>query len=214
MFALVGAPELAQREITAAADTGLIDVVWMEHCPQLQPLRGQPAFARAQSTVEQRVVRRPRKKPTSRAVVGEFLPKVKAGGPVGVRTTAGTDKAPMSTPIERLLRTLVLNLVRDHQIPNAPVRTTLRVDANAAAIPITVSQLGSGTIVFATTPGCVPGQQCVLSIAIGQSARVDFPVRVAAEGPLFRASMVGAALVLRRRTSRNVRLEEALGVAA
>ena len=133
---------------------------------------------------------------------------------MGVRTTAGTDKAPMSPSIERLVRTLVCNLVRDHQIPNAPARTTLRVDANAAAIPITVNQIGSGTIVFSAVLPVVPPQCCVLSIAIGQSARVDFPVRITVEGTRFRASMVGAALVLRRRSCRNVRLEEALGVAA
>jgi hypothetical protein len=88
------------------------------------------------------------------------------------------------------------------------------VRGNAAAIPITISQVGSGTIVFAAALGFVPVRPCVLSIAIGQSARVDFPVQITAEGTLFRASMVGAALVLRRRSRRNVRLEEALGVAA
>ncbi len=116
----------------------------------------------------------------------------------------------MSPAIERLVRTLV----RGHQIPNAPARATLRVDANAAAIPITVRQVGSGTIVFAAARRFDPGSRCVLSISIGQFARVDFPVRVTGEGTLFRGSMAGAPLVLRLRSSRNVRLEQALGVAA
>ncbi len=120
-----------------------------------------------------------------------------------------------STPsTDRLVRTLVCNLVRDHQIPDAPARTTLRVGGGAAVVPLDVRHLGSGTIVFAAPLEHVPRSSCVLSIAIGLSARVDFPVQVSAEGPLFRASIVGAALVLRRRSSRNVRLEEALGIAA
>ena len=120
----------------------------------------------------------------------------------------------MSPEIERLVRNLVRNLARDHEIPDAPVRTTLRVDGQSAVVPITVSEVGSGTIVFDAPLHFVPLRPCVLTIAIGQPARVDFPVRVAAEGTLFRASMDGAALVLRRRSSRNARLEEALGAAA
>ena len=120
----------------------------------------------------------------------------------------------MSQEIERLVRNLIRNLARDHQIPDAPVTTTLRVDGKFAAIPITVRAVGSGTIVFAARLHFVPVQPCVLTIAIGQPARVDFPVRLSAEGVLFRASMDGAALVLRRRSSRNAKLEEALGVAA
>ncbi len=116
----------------------------------------------------------------------------------------------MSPPIQRLVRTLV----RDHRVPNAPAHATLRVHANTPAIPIAVHQIGSGTIVFAAPLRFVPASRCVLSIVVAQFARVEFPVRVTPEGALFRGATVGAPLVLRLRSSRNVRLEEALGVAA
>lgn len=120
----------------------------------------------------------------------------------------------MSAEIEQLVRNLVSYLARDHQLPDAPVCMTLRVDGNAAPIQITPTAVGSGTVVFDAPLHFIPSWPCVLSISIGQAARVDFPVRLDAEGLLFRASMDGAALVLRRRSTRNARLEEALGIAA
>lgn len=120
----------------------------------------------------------------------------------------------MSREIEQLVRKLVSHLARDHQLPDAPAQVTLRLHGDAPAITVNPSEVGSGTIVFDAPLHFIPSWPCVLSITIGQAARVDFPVRLAAEGTLFRASMDGAALVLRRRSTRNVRLEEALGLAA
>ncbi|MEX1367520.1 MAG: protein kinase [Nannocystaceae bacterium] len=54
LYVTAGAHDLAQREITAAADSALIDVVWMQRCPLLEPLRSDPAFARAERTVQRR----------------------------------------------------------------------------------------------------------------------------------------------------------------
>ncbi len=120
----------------------------------------------------------------------------------------------MSREIEALVRNLVRHLTRDHQLPNGPLSVTLRIDGNTAGVPVTPREVGSGTIIFDAPLPLIPSWPCVLSICVGQTARVDFPVRISAEGLYFRASMDGAALVLRRRPTRNVRLEEALGVAA
>jgi len=120
----------------------------------------------------------------------------------------------MSREIEQLLRSLVSTLARAPQHPDAPVRISLRVLGNTAAIPVNPSAVGSGTIVFDAPLSRVPASPCVLSICIGQATCVHLPVRLAAEGAAFRALMNGAALVLRRRPARNVRLEEALRVAA
>lgn len=120
----------------------------------------------------------------------------------------------MSREIEQLVRSLVSTLARAPALPNAPVRMTLRVLGNPGVIPVTPSAVGSGTILFDADLPFLPPSPCVLSICIGQEACVHLPVRLAAEGTAFRASMSGAALVLRRRPTRNVRLEEALGIAA
>jgi len=55
LFAMAGAHQPALHELTVAADSALIDVVWLERCPLLDPLRDDPAFQRAQRTTERRV---------------------------------------------------------------------------------------------------------------------------------------------------------------
>lgn len=120
----------------------------------------------------------------------------------------------MSREIEQLLRSLVSTLARVPTLPDAPVRITLRVLGNTAAVRVTPNAVGSGTILFDAPLPSVPASPCVLSICVGQATCVHLPVRLAAEGTAFRASVNGAALVLRRRPARNVRLEEALGLAA
>jgi TolB-like protein len=41
-------------DVTRAVELGLFDVVWMDHCPLLEPLRGDPAFAALRAQVEAR----------------------------------------------------------------------------------------------------------------------------------------------------------------
>ncbi|MEM9462168.1 MAG: hypothetical protein AAGF11_48890 [Myxococcota bacterium] len=55
LFTLVGDRPRALRELTAAADTMLIDVVWLQRCSMLEPLRGEPAFMQAEQVVYRRV---------------------------------------------------------------------------------------------------------------------------------------------------------------
>ena len=55
MLTLAGAHSVALRELTAAADSALIDLVWLQRCSVLDPLRDEPAFKRAVHTVERRV---------------------------------------------------------------------------------------------------------------------------------------------------------------
>ncbi len=55
MLTVGGATQLALRELSIAADSALIDLVWLERCPLLEPLRSEPAFARAVHAVERRV---------------------------------------------------------------------------------------------------------------------------------------------------------------
>ena len=55
LFTLVGDRSRALRELTAAADTVLIDAVWLQRCSMLEPLRGEPAFVRAEQAVHRRV---------------------------------------------------------------------------------------------------------------------------------------------------------------
>lgn len=55
LFAFVGATEHALAELTAAADSALIDLVWLQRCTVLDPLRGDPAFERAEQAVKRRV---------------------------------------------------------------------------------------------------------------------------------------------------------------
>jgi tetratricopeptide (TPR) repeat protein len=55
LFTHAGAHELALRELTAAADSALIDLVWLQRCPVLDPLRGDARFVRAEQAVQRRV---------------------------------------------------------------------------------------------------------------------------------------------------------------
>ena len=55
MLTLAGAHENALRELTAAADSALIDLVWVQRCPLLEPLRGDARFVRAEQAVQRRV---------------------------------------------------------------------------------------------------------------------------------------------------------------
>jgi TolB-like protein/predicted Ser/Thr protein kinase len=55
LFTIAGAHELALRELTAAADSALIDLVWLQRCPVLEPLRGDARFLRAEQAVQRRV---------------------------------------------------------------------------------------------------------------------------------------------------------------
>jgi serine/threonine-protein kinase len=55
MLTVAGAHEAALRELTAAADSTLIDLVWLQRCPVLDPLRGDPRFVRAEQAVQRRV---------------------------------------------------------------------------------------------------------------------------------------------------------------
>lgn len=55
VFTLGGATEHALAELTAAADSALIDLVWLQRCPVLDPLRGHAAFERAEHAVQRRV---------------------------------------------------------------------------------------------------------------------------------------------------------------
>jgi hypothetical protein len=55
MYAYKGHHERALAEVVRVSDGILIDVVWLESCPILAPLRGEPAFARALGKVRDRV---------------------------------------------------------------------------------------------------------------------------------------------------------------
>ncbi|HET6585188.1 MAG TPA: hypothetical protein VFG69_17140, partial [Nannocystaceae bacterium] len=53
-FALRGAPEQAMTAIRRAVDHTLVDIVWLDLCPVLGPVRALPAFAEARATVRSR----------------------------------------------------------------------------------------------------------------------------------------------------------------
>jgi TolB-like protein/tRNA A-37 threonylcarbamoyl transferase component Bud32 len=55
MLTYAGVHEAALRELTAAADSALIDLVWLQRCPLLDPLRGDARFVRAEHAVQRRV---------------------------------------------------------------------------------------------------------------------------------------------------------------
>ncbi len=110
------------------------------------------------------------------------------------------------------IQRLVRSLVRNHDVPDAPLRAALR--AQESVTEITVLGVGSGTIVFDCTLAEPPPGPCVVTICVGRAARVDFPVHVTRQGSVFRAAVDAAPLVLRRRLTGNAKLEEALGVAA
>jgi serine/threonine-protein kinase len=55
MFTSAGVHDAALRELTAAADSALIDLVWLQRCPLLDPLRGDARFLRAEQAVQRRV---------------------------------------------------------------------------------------------------------------------------------------------------------------
>lgn len=55
VFTYAGAHEIALGELTAAADSALIDLVWLQRCPLLDPLRGDARFRRAEQAVQRRV---------------------------------------------------------------------------------------------------------------------------------------------------------------
>ena len=52
-----GQLEDATQMVTEAVDAGLLDVVWMDRCPLLEPLRRDPAFAPLRATVAARAAR-------------------------------------------------------------------------------------------------------------------------------------------------------------
>ncbi|MCA9649814.1 MAG: protein kinase [Myxococcales bacterium] len=54
LYTLAGAREHALRELTAGAESALIDLEWIRKCSVLEPLRGDPAFARAERAVQRR----------------------------------------------------------------------------------------------------------------------------------------------------------------
>ena len=54
LFTFTGRTELALHELSAAADSALIDVLWLDRCGLLDPLRGEPAFRRAEQIVRRR----------------------------------------------------------------------------------------------------------------------------------------------------------------
>lgn len=53
-FALHGEVAFAERYLTAAAESSLLDLDWLERCPVLAPLRGSPAYAAARNAVAAR----------------------------------------------------------------------------------------------------------------------------------------------------------------
>lgn len=55
VFTYAGAHEIALGELMAAADSALIDLVWLQRCPLLDPLRGDARFRRAEQAVQRRV---------------------------------------------------------------------------------------------------------------------------------------------------------------
>jgi serine/threonine-protein kinase len=54
IFSAAGELERAAECLTMAADNVLIDIVWMDLCPVLAPLRDRPDFAEARAKVEKR----------------------------------------------------------------------------------------------------------------------------------------------------------------
>lgn len=57
VFAQRGEAALAERYLTAAAEGTLFDLDWLEHCPALASLRGQPSFGAARALVDGRIRR-------------------------------------------------------------------------------------------------------------------------------------------------------------
>jgi eukaryotic-like serine/threonine-protein kinase len=45
----------ALEHLIRAKDAGLLDIVWLEHCPVLAPVREEPRFTEVLSVVRQRV---------------------------------------------------------------------------------------------------------------------------------------------------------------
>jgi serine/threonine-protein kinase len=54
LFCFTGQHDLAMRELTEGAEQGFIDLVWLDHCPVLAPLRTMPGFAEARRKVRAR----------------------------------------------------------------------------------------------------------------------------------------------------------------
>lgn len=54
MLAKVGELELAFETLKGVEEIPVIDLVWMDHCPLLAPLRPDPRFARLRETVAAR----------------------------------------------------------------------------------------------------------------------------------------------------------------
>jgi serine/threonine-protein kinase len=55
ILAVSGNGPRAMESLVRAVDTGLLDVVWLDRCPLLQPLRSDPAFAGLRARVLERV---------------------------------------------------------------------------------------------------------------------------------------------------------------
>jgi eukaryotic-like serine/threonine-protein kinase len=55
LHAFVGDVPAALVELAEADAAGLIDMAWLERCPLLEPLRGDPAYARVHASVQARV---------------------------------------------------------------------------------------------------------------------------------------------------------------
>jgi hypothetical protein len=112
-----------------------------------------------------------------------------------------------------LLHRLLRNIVRNPELPeNAPVSACLEIDGTR--VPVDLRGAGAGTLLLDASLVWVPQRTVVLGVRLGQAARIDFPVRLVREGRCFRALLMGAPLVLRRRVTRNGQLEDALGIAA
>jgi serine/threonine-protein kinase len=45
LWLLLGRPERALEELDRASKAGLLDLLWLDHCPLLAPLRSAPEFA-------------------------------------------------------------------------------------------------------------------------------------------------------------------------
>jgi len=57
MAVLIEQPGAALDTVRAAGEFGLLDVVWIDHCPLFSELRGDPAFAAIRATVAERAAR-------------------------------------------------------------------------------------------------------------------------------------------------------------
>ena len=57
MALVVEQPGAALDTLRAASEFGLLDVVWLDHCPLFVELRGEPAFAAIRATVAERAAR-------------------------------------------------------------------------------------------------------------------------------------------------------------